>query len=420
MGSRVVWVMTTGLILSAGGGHQEVQDDDRLYGRVVTAAGDVFEGYLRWDKNEGSWADVLDGTKDTPWESFRDAERLDRESSRRARENSINILGLRISWSGDEEVVPASSTSGIRFGHIHSLAVMGDDRALLTLKSGEEVELHGGATDLGDELRSLVVEDAQRGWVELRWADLDLVEFMAAPTGSSPPEGRRLRGTLRTRGGMEFTGLVSWDRDEILSTDVLDGEERGVEVEFPFSSIVAIERAGSSGARVVLSDGEEVMLRGSNDVDHGNRGIAISDPGLGQVEVRWDAFDEIAFHESLVESGGYDGFDGGHSLRGTVETEDGTLLTGWIRWDNDEASGWELLNGEDRGVTFEIEFAQIASIRRLGSWGCEVTLRDGRIFELEGSNDVDSGNKGIYINLDDEETVLVPWWDFREAVLIWG
>jgi hypothetical protein len=418
----MLWMTVAAAVAASGGwiqgvvgSDQAVSDRDRLYGRVVTAAGVVYVGYLRWDGNEGSWSDVLDGDKDLPWENSRDARLLDEDLRHRTRERSVSIFGLRISWSRDDLSLAEASRSGIRFGHLRTLEVKGDDRALLTLKSGEAVELHGGSTDLGDELRSLVIEDADRGPVELRWRDLDLVEFMRAPGDAPPPTGRRLRGTLRTTAGDEFTGLVAWDMDEILTSDVLDGREGGVEVEFPFSSIARIERVGSSGARVTLTEGEVLTLRGSNDVNDGNRGISISDPHLGQVVVRWGAFDELVFHEADEGIGGYDDFDGGHALHGSVETETGDVLTGWIRWDNDEESTWELLNGEGEGVSYHVELGRVSSIRRLGTWGAEVTLRDGRILELEDSNDVDSGNRGIYVTLEEGETVLVPWWDLREV-----
>ncbi|MEJ2203304.1 MAG: hypothetical protein P8170_04280 [Gemmatimonadota bacterium] len=412
----MAWMTVAVAITTWGGSAQDEPDPGRLYGRVTTAGGRVYEGYLRWDGNEGSWSDLLDGDKDLPWENFRDARLLDPELGHRSRERSVSIFGFRISWSREDLDFAEASSSGIRFGHLRSLAVMGDDRALLTLKSGEELELHGGSTDLGDELRSLVIEDPERGRVDLRWRDLDLVEFMSAPPDASAPTGTRLAGTLRTRGGVAFTGLVAWDRDEILTTDVLQGEEGGVDVEFPFSSIARIQRAGSSGARVTLIDGEVVMLRGSNDVNVRNRGIGISDPQLGQVLVEWDAFDELVFHEAAEGNGGYPAFDGGRPLHGSVETETGELLSGWIRWDNDEQSTWELLDGEDRDASYDIELGQVAVIRPLGSWGAEVTLRDGRVLELEGSNDIDGRNRGIYVTLEDGEVVLVPWWDLREAV----
>jgi len=399
--------------LALGLGAQDPSGDDRLYGRVVTAGGRVYEGFIRWDKNEGTWADLLDGSKEIPWQYRRDAERLDGRSGRERRERRIDFLGFHISWTEGEDNPPTTATSGIRFGHIRSLAVAGDDRALLTLKSGEEVELEGGSTDLGDGLRGLVVEDAERGQVELRWRDLDVVEFMAPPATSTAP-ARRLYGTLRTREGDEFTGFVAWDTDEILTSDVLDGLERRRDREIPFGEIAAIERESASSARVILAGGEEMVLRGTNDVDESNRGISVSDPGLGQVTVSWDEFDEVAFHDA-PGGAGYDAFDGGHPLYGVVETVDGDLVEGAIRWDNDEAWSWEILNGRLGDVDMDVELGQVDTIRRLNEWGAEVTLLDGRAFELEGSNDVDENNKGIYVLLSDGETVLVPWLDVLEV-----
>ena len=172
----------------------------------------------------------------------------------------------------------------------------------------------------------------------------------------------------------------------------------------PEDCIAAIERSGSSGARVILQNGEEVLLRNSNDVDSSNRGIAVSDLSLGQVQVRWGAFEEITFHAAPVAEGGYDAFDGGRPLFGTVETRDGEEFSGYIRWDNDEAYTWEILDGRDGDVDFDVEFGQVRSIRRAGSRGSEVRLLDGRTLQLEGSNDVDEDNKGIFVSLDDGET----------------
>ena len=403
-------------LLTLGAGVQAQPVPDRLYGRVVTAGGEVYEGYIRWDKNEGSWSDILNGSKEIPWENVRQAERLGDHRERRDREHSVRVLGVRISWDEDEDDYPTSASSGIRFGHLRSLAVMGDERALLTLKSGEQVELEGGSTDVGDGVRGIVVEDPERGEVELRWRDLDVIDFEPAPADVAAPSSPRLYGTLRTRRGLEFTGYVAWDVDEILGSDVLDGEEHGRGRKIPFDRIAAIERDGSSGAHVILKNGEEIELRGSNDVDSSNRGITIADPALGEVSVDWDAFDALTFQDLPGDGAGYGGFDGGRPLYGTVETEGGERYTGTIRWDNDEAYTWEILDGDAEDVTFDIEMGQVASIRRDGSWGSEVTLLDGRTFQLEGSNDVDEDNKGIFVTPEDGETVLVPWRDFREVV----
>jgi hypothetical protein len=225
--------------------------NDRLYGTVVDRWGRQYTGYIRWDRNEGSWADQLDATK---------------VADRRRR-----------------------VTSGIRFGHVESIEVLGRERARLTLKSGDEFVLGSNATDLGTGLRALVIETPGHGAAELEWRELGAIDFMPAPDAVEATE-QRIHGTLTTRAGQSFTGYVAWDRDEIYTTDVLDGEHDGYDREIPFGEISAIERHSSSGARVVLQNGEEMILRGTNDVDDSNRGITVSDAGLGQVDVTWDEF----------------------------------------------------------------------------------------------------------------------------------
>ena len=348
----------------------------RLYGTVVTRRGDEYTGYIRWDRNEGSWADQLDAAK----------------VGRRGR---------------------VSRTAGIRFGHVERIEVLSSDRALFTLRSGEEVELGARATDLGTGLRALEVHSPNGRMAEFDWHDLDLIEFEPAPEDVSPAE-QRLHGTLTTRAGLEFTGYITWDVDEIYTTDVLDGEDRGYDREIEFGDIEVIERNSHSSARVTLFDGEEMVLRGANDVDDSNRGITVSDPGLGQIEVQWDDFDQVRFHPADVHAR-LETFDGGPRIRGTVVTESGEEITGNIRWDNDESYSWEMLDGEYRDVEFSVEFGKIARIVRT-NWGAEVTLKDGRTFELSDSNDVDDDNGGITV-YDDGLDWEVDWSDFVELRL---
>jgi hypothetical protein len=414
-----VWAIVVAALVATAPGLQEGPAGDRLYGRVTTAAGRVYEGYLRWDRNEASWADVLDGSKEIPWEHLEEADRLGGGGSRRWREHRIEFLGFRLSWTEGGESGPSTATSGVRFGHLSSLLVLDEERALLTLKSGEEIELAGGGTDLGEGLRALVVEDVESGEVELAWRDLDRVEFMSAPEGAPAPRARRLYGTLRTSDGQEFTGYVSWDVDEVLTSDILDGEERGRDREIPFAEIAAIERTTSGRALVILTDGEEITLSGSNDVDDSNRGICVADPELGEVTVTWGGFESLTFQEPPAGVG-YDAFDGGLPLWGVVETDAGERLEGELRWDNDEVGTWELLNGTSGDVELAVELGRVQRVRRLSARGAEVTLLDGRRFEMEGSNDVDSENKGIFVTPARGSTVLVRWSEVREVVLAGG
>lgn len=382
---------------------------DRIHGRVTTVDGAVVEGYLRWDRNEGSWADLLDGYRRLPEENRLEAERLGAGD----RERSVELFGVRVSWE-EEADWPETAESGVRFGHIRRLRVLGEDEALVELKSGERVELSGGSTDLGSGLRGLEVDDGAGGRVELSWEDLQAVELGAPPPGRAPSAGR-LHGTLEDRHGRRYTGYVAWNLDEILTSDVLDGEEEGVAREIPFGDVVTIRREGRRASRVSLRDGRELILRGSDDVGDGNRGIQVSDPALGQIQVGWSRFEALRLHPP-ARIAAFDDFDGGRRLRGTVRTEDGTEHTGRIRWDNDEAWSWEILDGRFRGVVYDIEFGNVARVEKRSARSAEVTLRDGRTFELEDSNDLNRDNKGIFVTSDEGVTVMVDWAAFREVV----
>ena len=73
--------------------------------------------------------------------------------------------------------------------------------------------------------------------------------------------------------------------------------------------------------------------------------------------------------------------------------------------------------GEQDGVAFHVEFSKIASLRPISSWGTEVTLRDGRTYELRGSSDVNDSNRGILVRLDNGDEVEVEWDDLEEVRL---
>jgi len=273
------------------------------------------------------------------------------------------------------------------------------------------VEVTSGSTDIGSAVREIIIEDRAEGEIELTWDDIERIEFMSATTSDPSALGERLYGTLTTRRGDTYTGYVCWDVDELLSSDILDGEEGRRTKKVKFDKIASIERYSSSGALVKLAAGDEVVLRNSNDVDNSNRGISIADPGVGQITVQWSDFDNIVFSQAPKHVK-YDAFDGGHPLQGTVYTESGDKYTGRIIWDDDEEYTWEMINGEDRDVEFAIEMGLIKQIQKDSYRSSSVTVLDGRVFRLQGSNDVDEDNKGVSIEQTGGKDVYVDWEDF--------
>jgi hypothetical protein len=384
----------------------------RIYARITTVEGDRFEGLLRWDKNEGSWVDILNGSKDLEREDERERRYGDRRDSRR--ETKYKLFGITISGDDDNIYWSTTAQSGIRFGHIKSMQIIDDDRVRLLLKSGREVEMFNGSTDIGTSIREIIIEDVREGEVEFSWEDIDRIDLMEAKTNEPSRFGKRLYGTVTTRRGDDYTGYLCWDVDELFTRDVIDGEERGRNRKIPFEKIDVIERYSSKGAIIRFGDGEEVVLRGTNDVNDDNRGIIVCDPAFGQVVIPWDEFDHVKFTDAPRQVP-YSAFDGGRPLSGTVYTEDGQQYTGTILWDDDEAYTWELLDGEFRGLEFDLEFGLIKEIVKKSYRAAIVTVSDGREFELRGSNDVDEDNKGIFVYQTDGDEIAIDWEDFERV-----
>ena len=400
----VIAVMLFAFLLTAS---IALADQWQVYGKIYTYDDEVFEGPIRWDKNEGAWCDVFDGTK---FLEHRDKKRTRHDRDKRDRR--IKIFGVTV-YTDDEydwNWNATSAQSGIQMGHIKSLIPDGDDEVILVLKSGEEVELENGSTDFGDDVREILIDDIKEGVVELYWDDIDRIDFMQGK-GISEEFGKHLYGTVTTRRGDEFTGFIGWDVDEIYDLDILDGSERNRKRKIEFGKIEMIERISSNSAEVTLKSGKKMRLSDSNDIDSGNRGIAIADQNLGRVNVEWDDFDYIVFTDPPGQPS-YDDYDGGKRIRGTVYTADDESFTGDIRWDDDEEYTWEFLDGYDHDIEFDIEFTFIDKIERSSYRSSRVTLKDGREFKLRGSNDIDGDNKGIFIFTDDGDEIIVDWDEF--------
>lgn len=406
---RNIALLGIALLLLVAGSVLAADNSGRIHGKIITVDGDEFEGLIRWDKNEGSWVDIFNGSKELDRSDVREARRKRYRDDDEDR-HSLRIFGYKIGRNVSITYTN-SAESGLRFGHLKSLEVTGDDEVEITLKSGQRLELSGGSTDIGSGIREIVIEDPDEGEIEFVWDDIDRIEFSTARSNDASNFGERLYGTLSTRRGDEFQGYICWDVDEIFGDDVLDGDERNRSRKIQFDKIASIARYSSSAAEVTLKSGDVMILRGSNDVDDSNRGIAVLDPALGQVSVPWDEFDKVVFSAPKGHIS-YNDFNGGTEIRGTLYTEDGDSYEGKVQWDMDEEYTWELLDGDFRDLEFDVEFGLIKQIQKNSYQSSLVTLWDGREYRLRDSNDVDEDNKGIRITMSGGDDVIVDWEDF--------
>lgn len=408
----------------------QAQAPDRIWGRVVTEDGETHRGFVRL-RGIASWEDFFIAGKHIPDEHYRDW--LDATRDGKPHLRIVEFKGHRVSWEEKHPDFVESPDAGIRVGHLASLIpdTVGDIEVLT--RAGVRLEL----TEPRWRWRDIVVEaDDRRDLVHLHGRDVTRIEF-SAPPDDAAPRARRLHGTVQDRSGRTFTGFIdpralNRGGDALLESDMLDDFENEDHRSIRLDRIRSLERT-SAGIAATLVSGEVLEFFEEDGGPFRPRPFRISDPELGSISVEWRAFHSIRFHEPSRPAG-YDAFDGGRLLHGTVVTRDGEELDGRIRWNAHEEWSWESLNGTSEDVDFAIEFANIRRIERSGEDGdgVRVTVLDGRTFELTGSTDVGPDNKGIFVfpprGGEAEATEAgegppwryVAWDDFREARFLRG
>ena len=212
---------------------------NRLHGIVRTRHGDVFTGFVQWDRQQCVGSDEL-----------------------------IGYTG-----NGDRS---------IRFDSIRSIARRSRDSSLVTLLDGNEVLL-SGTRAVGEGNRGAYVDDPRYGRVLISWEAFDRIEF--SPGGSGPaygdfPVGGPLTGSVTTRDGRRLSGRLVYDLDESEFTETLDAPSHGVDYTIPFGLIAAIVLAAPQGpraerARVTLHNRDQLQLDYAGDLGPRNAGMLI-------------------------------------------------------------------------------------------------------------------------------------------------
>jgi hypothetical protein len=267
-----------------------------------------------------------------------------------------------------------------------------------------------------------------------------LLGAIPAVAGKAATEGF-LYGTVKTDSDRTYRGLLRWGTEEAFWDDLFNatkgdlphlekhGQDRpqrnriqifGITVGYRwdkvdvsrvfiarFGDIATIEVRGGEKTRVTMKDGSVLDLEGgSNDI--GNS-VTVRDEALGEVQLAWDRIERIEFEPTPagVEPGVF-------RLFGTVETEAGPF-EGFIQWDSQECLSTDKLDGEAVDGEMSIEMGKIAAIEKRGRKGSLVELRDGRTFVLEGTNDVDSSLRGIFVENGRYGRVEISWEAFERV-----
>lgn len=379
------------------------QDEALIYGKLTTIDGDSYTGQIRWGKEEAIWTDIFNGTKEEN-ENYRYLSRDQRNDMRDDRRRGNRWNGFNISWGNDNETTHEFQA---RFGDIAKLEIERRSEVKLTLRNGESMFIENGSNDFDTEIH---IMDTELGKTSFRWSRIESVEFMETPKNLREKMGDALYGTVAFYGG-EYTGYIQWDHDERLSEDILDGDTRDGDVKIEFGKLASIER-DRGGSNIVTKSGREMYLRGSNDVNSGNRGIIVTTT-FGRVDIPWNEFKKVTFSDAPSGAIAYSTFSDMKKLSGTVTTTDGKTLSGDIIYDLDETYTFEMLQGKDDDVEYIISMGNIKSISPKNYDYSTVVLKNGTELLLGDARDVNEDNDGVLVFTGGGDPEYIRWEDIK-------
>ncbi len=175
-----------------------------------------------------------------------------------------------------------------------------------------------------------------------------------------------------------------------------------------FGDMKSIEVTGRSRALVTMQNGDKIKVNGEGYNDIGTK-VRVMDDELGLVSIRWSEIDKVEFQATPAKLKTRMGVP----LFGEVVTTDGSF-TGFVQWDHDERLSEDKLDGDTDDGDLSIPFGNIRKIVSRGS-SCVVTMKSDRKFTLDDSNDVDRGNRGIIVTMEDGSRIDIPWDEFESV-----
>jgi hypothetical protein len=394
------------------------QDEGFIYGKVYTEDDRVYEGPIRWGKEEIYWVDMFNSSKERNenlrFLSDRDRERLDERNYEWYSwdDHFTRWIGGTRHWKGSHYDNNYIHQFSCQFGEIKSLRPLGKEYCEIELRNGQKFEVSGeGYNDIGLDIR---IADKEIGEVEVYWGRIDRVEFMDTPSKIEMKFGQPLYGTVEAY-GEKFLGYIQWDHDERVTTDKLDGDSDDGDVAIEFGKIRSIERKGGRSL-VILKSGRELWLDGSNDVSSGHRGVIVMNKDFPSIDIPWNEFEKVTFDDKNPGPVAiYKDFTGQKELTGKVTTLDGKSYSGRIIYDLDETHDYELLQGKEGEFQFITAFRNIKRITTKGTHRCTVELRNGKKITLDEGQDVDEKNQGLLVfDSDKSDPKYFPWNEVSE------
>lgn len=211
---------------------------------------------------------------------------------------------------------------------------------------------------------------------------------------------RERREEFYANNGLLRRLLYALDED-----DQPDGLWRMLEIRF--GDIAFIEIRDGKDDFLTTADGGRHQIGGYANDDGSD--LWFYEQGAEPVKIEWNDLVRIEFRPAPPDHEPF-----ARRLYGTVESTAGTF-TGPIMWDKSECLDTDILDGENDEGDLELPMGRIRSIAKKDGRSVTIVTSDGRTFPMWGSNDVDAGNRGVWILTPDTGWVCISWKRFRKV-----
>nr|WP_320118441.1 hypothetical protein [uncultured Marinifilum sp.] len=207
---------------------------DPIYGKITSTIGE-FEGFIQWDHDERLLSDKLDG---------------------RSKDGDVNIPFDRI-----------KKIQKTKYG------------SLISLSSGREFELKN-SNDVTSQNRGIIVTISGVGRIDFTWKHFLSLELLPIPKGkincySEFKKTERLYGKVTTTKNDVYEGVIVYDLDEAMDSEILNGLNDNLEFSVPFKNIKKIEPKSYDYCLIELKTGENLYLGDQTDVSSTNAGVIV-------------------------------------------------------------------------------------------------------------------------------------------------
>lgn len=379
--------------------------EPNIYGTITLNNGETKTGTLRWDDEEAFLSDIFNGRKlaTVDYEHLSDAEKdalLDRQPGPKANFGDFQITFK--SFFGKEIEEPYFN---VFFGSIKKIDIA-NDIFIATLHDGTKIISNGGSNDMTDDV---FVKTLEGDVTEFDMDDITKITFSQAPENAKV-FGDGIYGVVDSTIG-RFEGRIMWDKDERMTDEELDGNDDSKEHEIKFADIKIIEKMEDADvSRVVLRDGEELQLTGTNDVNRGNRGIWVDSPEHGRVEIDWKQFNRLTIKEVEVNWLQFDDYKNlVKPLKGQVKLKNGSIINAEsITFDLNQQSQAELLYADINGNNRQVPLYLINAMNKNDNETIELTLKNGMKVMALNNRSVTYENHGI-VTSEGGSKNYYPW-----------